>query len=311
MKSPSISRWIEEFLSTRPVRSNSLLITIYGDLIAPHGGNLWLGSLIRLVEAFGINERLVRTSVYRLSSEKWLISESIRRKSYYSLTTAGRRRFEHAYQRIYHTHPDSWNGEWQIVVIPPTVSGPTRDALRRELTWAGFGQLTSGILAHPSANNENLLDILQESGIHDKVVTMNASTLGSLAGTALQDMVQECWNLQPLADHYKEFVDRFRPVLRTMKAAREPDPQQCFLVQTLLMHDFRRTLLHDPLLPTQLLPAGWAGVVARNLCRDLYRLTWRGAQEYLLSTCVSANGPLPAAEHYFHERFGGLDTSND
>jgi hypothetical protein len=38
-----------------------------------------------------------------------------------------------------------------------------------------------------------------------------------------------------------------------MRAAGSLDPEQCFLVQTLLMHDFRRALLHDPQLPVQLL----------------------------------------------------------
>ena len=78
----------------------SLIITIYGDFIAPHGGTVWLGSFIRLVQALGLNERMVRTSVYRLSQEKWLVSQQLGRKSYYSLTTSGRRRFEHAYRRI-------------------------------------------------------------------------------------------------------------------------------------------------------------------------------------------------------------------
>ncbi|MDO8942258.1 MAG: PaaX family transcriptional regulator C-terminal domain-containing protein, partial [Desulfobacterales bacterium] len=103
------------------------------------------------------------------------------------------------------------------------------------------------------------------------------------------------------------FIELFRPVLRTMRAASSLDPEQCFLVQTLLMHDFRRALLHDPQLPSQLLPANWSGGVARQLCRDLYRITYPLAQQHLLSVCETANGPLPAAAPYFYERFGGLD----
>lgn len=307
MKSRFVTRWIEDFLQARPVRSNSLLITVYGDFVAPHGGNLWLGSLIRLVAPLGINERLVRTSVFRLSNEKWLVSEAIGRKSYYSLTASGRRRFEHAYRRIYQAPQDHWNGEWQIVAMPSSLVGAPRDALRRDLMWAGYGQLANGIFAHPSANTEALHEILQESGAHDKVVAMSAKNLGTLASKPLQELVQECWNLAALAARYEDFISVFRPVLRNMKAARELDPEQCFLVQTLLMHDFRRALLHDPQLPAQLMPADWAGGVARELCRDLYRLTWRHAQEHLMNLGVTANGPLPQPAPYFYERFGGLD----
>jgi phenylacetic acid degradation operon negative regulatory protein len=92
-----------------------------------------------------------------------------------------------------------------------------------------------------------------------------------------------------------------------LRAANSLDPEQCFLVQTLLMHDFRRALLHDPQLPSQLLPANWSGGVARQLCRDLYGITYPLAQQHLLSVCETANGPLPPAAPYFYERFGGLE----
>ena len=74
LKSRHLSQWIANFLDRHPTRANSLIITVYGDFIAPHGGTVWLGSFIRLMEPLGLNERMVRTSVYRLSQEKWLVS---------------------------------------------------------------------------------------------------------------------------------------------------------------------------------------------------------------------------------------------
>jgi len=307
VKSRYISQWIKEFLHQHPTRANSLIITIYGDFIAPHGGTVWLGSFIRLVQALGLNERMVRTSVYRLSQEKWLVSEQLGRKSYYSLTTSGRRRFEHAYRRIYFAAQDTWAGEWQLVMIPSSLKGNQRAALRRELAWAGYGALASGILAHPSDDTDALLDILQETAAHDKVVAMKAVNIGALTSKPLQELVHECWNLDALSSRYNEFIELFRPVLRTMRAAGDLDPEQCFLVQTLLMHDFRRALLHDPQLPSQLLPTHWSGGVARQLCRDLYNITYPLAQQHMLSVCETANGPLPPAAPYFYERFGGLE----
>ena len=306
VKSRHISQWIKDFLDQHPTRANSLIITVYGDFIAPHGGTVWLGSFIRLVQPLGLNERMVRTSVYRLSQEKWLVSEQLGRKSYYSLTTSGRRRFEHAYRRIYFAPQDTWAGEWQLVMIPSSLSGTQRDALRKDLAWAGYGTLASGILAHPSADTEALLDILQETGAHDKVVAMKAVNISALTSKPLQELVHECWNLDALAAKYIDFIELFRPVLRAMRAAGSLDPEQCFLVQTLLMHDFRRALLHDPQLPLQLLPANWSGGVARQLCHDLYSITYPLAQQHLLSVCETANGPLPPAAPYFYERFGGL-----
>ena len=306
MKSRYISQWIQDFLDKHPARANSLIITVYGDFIAPHGGTVWLGSFIELVRPLGLNERLVRTSVYRLSQEKWLVSEQLGRKSFYSLTTSGRRRFENAYRRIYFAPQDTWSGEWQLVLMPASVVGAQRDALRKELAWAGYGALAPGILAHPSADTDALLDILQETGAHDKVVVLKATNISTLSSKPLQELVRECWNLDALAAKYLDIIELFRPVLRTMRTAGSLDPEQCFLVQTLLMHHFRRALLHDPQLPSQLLPANWSGGVARQLCRDLYSITYPLAQQHLLAVCETANGSLPPAAPYFYERFGGL-----
>lgn len=308
MKSRFISQWIEDFLEQRPTRANSLIITVYGDFIAAHGGTVWLGSFIRLVEPLGLNERMVRTSVYRLSREKWLVSEQLGRRSHYSLTTSGKRRFEHAYRRIYFAPQDTWAGEWQLVLIPSSLGGAQRDALRKELAWAGYGSLASGILAHPSADADALLDILQEAGAHDKVVAMKAANISALTSKPMLELVRDCWNLDDLAARYLDFIELFRPLLRTMRSVSKLDPQQCFLVQTLLMHDFRRALLHDPQLPSQLLPANWSGGIARELCRDLYSITFPLAQQHLMAVCETVNGPLPAAAPYFYERFGGLPT---
>jgi phenylacetic acid degradation operon negative regulatory protein len=176
LKSRHLSQWISKFLDQHPTRANSLIITIYGDFIAPHGGTVWLGSFIRLVEPLGLNERMVRTSVYRLSQEKWLVSEQIGRRSYYSLTTSGpaplRARLPaHLFRAAGHL------GRRMATGADSRFAGRcARDQLRKELTWAGYGALASGILAHPSADTEALLDILQETGAHDKVVAMRAAT---------------------------------------------------------------------------------------------------------------------------------------
>lgn len=307
MKSRSVSLWIDNFLAERPVRANSLIITIYGDSIAPHGGTVWLGSFIRLVEALGMNQRMVRTSVFRLSKEEWLVSEQIGRKSFYSLTATGRRRFEHAYRRIYDEPHTQWKGIWQLVLTTNVdLSAAQRDALRKELLWEGFGIIAPGVLAHPSDDSDSLLDILQGNGVHDKVVVMQARTPGVKTSRPLQSLVHDCWNLGVIAKDYQRFTDRFRPLLRALKSASSLDPQQCFVVRTLLIHEFRRVLLRDPQLPQQLLPKDWPGDVARQMCRELYGITQCDAEQYLMDVLETSVGPLPEASEYFYARFGGI-----
>ena len=183
MKSRFVSQWVEDFLRDRPVRANSLIITIYGDMISPHGGSVWLGSFINLVKPLGINDRLVRTSVFRLSKDDWLASEHVGRCSYYGLTSTGRRRFEHAHRRIYFPPKVPWEGDWQIVLTSGSDLSPAkREDVRKELQWEGFGIIAPGVLAHPSANLEPLLDILQGNGVQDSVVVLRAKSLGARRG---------------------------------------------------------------------------------------------------------------------------------
>ena len=81
---------VKEFRSRPTLRAGSLITTVFGDSIAPRGGTVWLGSLIRAMAEFGVSERLVRTSVFRLVKDGWLQSSQVGRRSFYSLTNEGR-----------------------------------------------------------------------------------------------------------------------------------------------------------------------------------------------------------------------------
>ena len=112
---------VARFRRQRPLRGGSLLVTILGDAIAPRGGTIALGSLIRLAMPFGLTERLVRTSIGRLANEQWVSFERSGRASFYSLTAHGRARFAEATQRIYGAPPQDWDGLWTVVIVPPAL----------------------------------------------------------------------------------------------------------------------------------------------------------------------------------------------
>ncbi len=304
-RAKAIEELVEGFRARRPLRATSLIISVYGDAIAPRGRTVWLGSLIRALKPFGLNERLVRTSVYRLSQEGWLTSRQIGRRSYYSLTRSGWRSFERAYERVYSQPQSAWNGEWTLVIIAG-VPPEKREALRKELATIGFGAFASGVLAHPLPSRAALTSAVQDMEVQGDVVIMHARNEGLPTSRPLNRLVRECWNLERLSDEYDLFLQRFRPVWRAVHAARKLDPEQCFVVRTLLIHEIRRLLLRDPQLPDDVLPADWHGAAARLLCRNLYRATFRQAELHLDDMLQTAEGPLPEPAAYFYARFGGL-----
>src|SRR5205807_947267 len=120
---------LRRWRAQRPLRAGSLLVTIFGDAIAPRGAAVTLGSLIRLAAPFGLTERLVRTSVARLARDGWLAARRSGRRSEYRLTRAGAERFAEATRRIYGQSPGAWDGRWTLLVIPPR-SASGRHGLR-------------------------------------------------------------------------------------------------------------------------------------------------------------------------------------
>src|SRR5882724_10219328 len=138
---------LRHFRAQRPLRGGSLLITVFGDSIAPRGGAVTLGSLIRLAAPFGLTERLVRTSVARLARDGWLAAKRSGRRSEYRLTRTGTERFADATRRIYGESPRDWDGRWTLLVLPSGGSRGTQ--VRGDLKWLGFGQLNPSLFAHP------------------------------------------------------------------------------------------------------------------------------------------------------------------
>src|SRR5437588_528020 len=192
---------LRNFRAQRPLRGGSLLITVFGDSIAPRGGAVTLGSLIRLAAPFGLTERLVRTSVARLARQGWLAGKRSGRRSEYRLTRTGAERFAQATRRIYGESPSLWDGKWTLVVVPPATA---------------------------------------------------------------------------------------------------------FLIRTLLIHEYRKIHLRDPLLPPALLPPHWVGARAYQVCGSLYARVFPAAERYLSASAHRLHRPLPVAHPAVHARFGGI-----
>jgi len=305
----AIDRWIRRELARAPLKAKSLVVTVRGDAIAPHGGAVWLSGLIRLLAPLGLNERLVRTSVYRLARDGWLSAQPDGRRSLYRLTALGLTRFEHAYRRIYAPPAAAWDGTWDVVLAPAAaLTARTRRELRKELRWEGFGALSPGVFVRPAGAMAPgaLADVLSELKLQQRVAVLSGRDAPGLGARSLQAYRRECWNLAGIAAEYRRFLDRFDAVIGHFRRDGGVDPERCFVVRSLLIHAFRRVTLHDPQLPAQLLPPRWPAAAAYALCRDFYRLTQHRAEQHLLSTLATRGGKLPPAAPYFYARFGGI-----
>lgn len=306
--SAALENILDNFQQRRPLRAGSLIITIYGDTLMPRGGEVWLGSLINILEPFGLNPRLTRTAVFRLTQDEWLSAKPIGRRSYYQVTETGRASFTQAFKRIYaHASPD-WNGEWSIAMLT-MLDNEERKNLRQKLSWLGYGQIGPQTMMHPSNNTTDVEKLLRKLDLQDKVMLISGLNDGDKVTPAMMEQIKACWDLKSLGEDYQQFLDLFRPLLQDISNQPLTD-EQAFQARTLLIHEYRRIMLKDPFLPDELLCTHWNGRAARQLCANLYQLLWQSAERYISTQLETADGPLPPVNNKFMRRFGGLGSDS-
>ena len=271
------------------LRANSVLITVYGDAIAPRAQAVWLGSLIALVEPFGLSARLVRTSAFRLTADDWFVATRLGRRSYYGLSDVGLLRVQHADRRIYEFNLPQWDGRWTLVILDSSLRASARQHLKRELLWESFGQLSPGVFAHPHVDHRSLQDIVKAARAEEQVAVLSAESIEAYSRKPLQTIMHDTFKLADVAQAWKQFIARFAPVAAELEGLSQAE---AFFVRTLLIHEYRRVLLRDPNLPEALLPTDWPGVQARQLCETLYRGLLAGSEQFLCTQVETPNGPL-------------------
>ena len=302
---PSLRNLIAAVLQARSPRAGSLAITIFGDAISQQGNAVWLGSLVEVMECFGLNGRQIRTAIFRLRREGWLSATQAGRKSYLSYTEFGRRQYERAAQRIYAADTPPWDGAWTLIT-PAGLEAPAREELKKQLGWQGFATLTTGMLAHPRPHDDAVRETLDALEVTSEVVVWRASIEPGAAGEALAHLVHESWRLGDVAARFEDFIDTFAAVLAAVKRERSFNALDAFMVRTLLIHEYRRVLLKTTELPEDLLPSAWPGQEARRIATAIYRAVHANAVAYASEMMQNRDGFLPTPGAGYFERFGGL-----
>jgi phenylacetic acid degradation operon negative regulatory protein len=250
-------------LRAHPSRTGSLIITFYGDTIAPRGGSLWLGTLQAVFRGIGIGDGVVRTAVSRLAADRWLARRRIGRNSFYRLDRRGLAATEAAASKIYGPLTPPWSGHFRLAIL----DGPAGPAAPRE----GFGSIGPNLLvsADERATAEGLLLTAQA----------DIATARALAARA--------WPLADLAERYRAFIAACPAVPDTVPA------EDALLARVLLVHEYRRVVLRDPHLPGALLPADWPGYEARSRCAAAYAVLQPVSERWLDLHALNEAGPLP------------------
>ena len=298
---------LAEFARKHPLRAGSLVVSLYGDVVLPRGGAAALDGVRRVLAPFGINDSQLRTAVSRLVADGWLegagaapSGRAAGRRAVYALTAEGRRRTAEATWRIYAGASPRWAGTWTLAMLQGDAG--SRSDLRRRLGWLGFGTLAPNLVIHPSPEPHALASALGDLPVEDQPLLFSARSIGRAAPAAI---AREAWDLTALGAAWRGFLTGMEPVVAGF-ARGAPPPFAALVARLLLIHEYRRILLHDPLLPAPLLPPDWAGATAHRLTARFYRrLAWP-AERWVDDGLAGPAGRLPAPDAPFARRFGGL-----
>jgi phenylacetic acid degradation operon negative regulatory protein len=252
---------------------------VFGDAILPRGGAVLLADLIALLEGFQLNDSQVRTALSRLIADGWLTAERTGRRSLYRLTETGRHRFDEATRRIYAGPPTAWRGTWHLAILPS--DSASRDELRKDLGWLGFGQLAPGIMLHPAPDPNSLASVVGDLPAAERPLVIAGAAAFHAPPDLLHGLVTRCWDLGALAAAYREFLAAFAALGTALAGGFKPQPLPALLARLMLIHDYRRIILRDPVLPPRLLPPDWVGRAAYRDARALYRKLARPAERWI------------------------------
>jgi phenylacetic acid degradation operon negative regulatory protein len=281
---------LDRFHERTPIRAGSLIVTVFGDAVVPRGGVLSLSSLHEIMRAFRISDTLVRTALSRLVQEGWFERWKVGRNSYYQLTPQGQEAFAQATQRIYAEPPQSWHGSFDLLLLD---NGQDRGALRATLTEIGYGVLGPDLFIAAAASSNEREGVLRLSAAPADL------------GTARR-LAERAWPLDSIESRYRRFIDTYAGTLAALEGGARFSSLDALLVRILLIHDYRRAVLKDPLLPQELLPDPWAGAAARLLCGTIYKTLLPAAEGWIDGHAQNDQGPLPPVDQSFRERFAAV-----
>jgi phenylacetic acid degradation operon negative regulatory protein len=251
------------------LRPRALIVTIYGLYARELGGRLSVASLIRLMRDVGIDEPAVRSSISRLKRRGILEPERQGKLAAYGLSEQAREILNEGDRRIFERPRANLAEGWLLAVFSvPEAERHKRHMLRSRLTWLGFGTVSAGVWIAPGHLDDETRDVLRRYDLAGYVDLFRADYL-AFRDVAAQ--VARWWDLAELDALYRDFLDRYQPMLANWRRRRSAHEAAAFADYVRALTAWRRLPFLDPGLAQEVLPRAWNGARAADLFFELDR----------------------------------------
>ncbi|WP_188503837.1 PaaX family transcriptional regulator [Nesterenkonia alkaliphila] len=247
-----------------PPNSRSLIMDLFGEYLRyANQGEIRLGSLLDLLESFEIERSSARVTLSRLRDEAWFTTYRTGRETVYRLSDRMQEVLDKGRERIFTRVDDEWDGWWtQLFYQIPEAKRNSRETLRKQLTWLGFGQFASSTWLSPRQEDKRIKQLQGDFPEASMAVLRSRTT----ELTSDEELVSRCWDLNKLTEDYQDFIKRYS----AMEGGKLPEGQGALKTQIELLADTRRLTFRDPNLPIELQPKNWPGREAFELFRRLH-----------------------------------------
>lgn len=278
---------VDQFRQRTPMRVSSLLMSFFGDVIAPRGGEIATSTLLRFTALFSLEQGAVRVALHRLTREGFLSSHRVGRQAFFQIPDLMRPTFEAAERRIYHVPDDHDLPQTTLYLLHQRdefdVCADTRRLLRHGIV-APYQTGTWLSLAEPAP---------EVSGCIRLPISPTSDQLAL--------MIERVWPNYDHEDAFEGFQQTYEPLIPLLKDP--PSPEDAIIIRVMMVHELRRIMLKHPAFSRALSPKGWGEWVCRNTARKVYDLCLDPSETWLTEHGQNADGKLPSAELSLTQRF--------
>lgn len=257
------------------MRARSTIFTLFVEYIYPER-RARVRDLVAMMEALGFSEAAVRAALSRSARRGWVVPEKVGRVAFYALSDRVYWQVRQVRRRLYEAQPP-WDGRFLLVLPEGPRERGERERFRREMALLGYGSLQSGVYLGAGVDLEATRELLAFYGLSA------ALFLGEHLGP--REEVLQAFPLERAEAHYRTLFSQEVP----------EDPLLAFQALTRLVHEMRKVLFLDPLLPPSLLPPGFAGLEARRRFLDLRESLYQRAWPFLKGLHLPLSALSPKA----------------
>jgi phenylacetic acid degradation operon negative regulatory protein len=258
------------------MKPRSIVFDLFGDYVRYRGGAARLRTLTTLLGCFGVGESTVRVVLARLRKEGWFDSWREGRETLYGLNTKSLHLLDEGRSRIFDRARTDWDRHWYMVIYSvPESERAVRDRVRKELAWMGFGPLAPSTYISPHDHLQQVRETLAD----EPALRLDTLRCQSSGLPVDREMAARCWDLDELNEDYLELLRTYRKRMPSYRANRLT-PEEALVERMQLTYDYRKFPFRDPDLPTELLPAGWAGLEAHEMFLEAHELLGPPAEKF-------------------------------